>query len=732
MPSPLWTDVTSASSIERQLLGRNKLHLEQTAREGGISTTKPFVALRENGGFNSFSSKVLEGETITEYDLSPDALAFFRALRRTDEDRLLPPVLGVITSSDFQEMFCRARERTSSDSRTSNYTIWKCLAKDDKISGFASVLLSLPFVYGFVNPFWTHMTDLMLEKKPGVAQIHTLRIIGKVSAEFNTCLKFLIGHKASKNFEASSPCDEQHGFRPNRSSVDAMMLKLLTFESARMQRCTIGSLQHDMTAHFDRMYLEMTSIYATKYAVNENIMKSVGSTIERLRRNVETSLGLSQESYGQEADAPRLGGMVQGKADVPQFSTQQSDAMLKAHKSRTYGVNIVSPMLSRCIRHHSIAFADDTDGQVSEDTTLELSVPRVVRRLQHSGQTWSNITNICGGLIAWHKCIWQLMAWEYPRGHVELRTTTDETLTLYDEKGVPSTIAYCPPHEPNVGLGFHLCPDGSQLAHFNATLAAIRKLCLSAASAHLLESEARQFVTQRLAPKLSYALHGTSFSRKQCSRINSTIRNAIVPLLRLNQHYPGVILHGPTKFGGMEFVDTQCLQDQVQLDYLVKQLRWDNSVANYLLVALDSVQMVAGFMQPLLEYTNLPLVYAGNSYLLDIRSRLAALDASLWVEKAWSPPLQREGDESLMERFVQIPNITRAELRRANAVRLYLRVVTIADLADVGGSYIPAGMLNGDWQAGSDLKWPFQPMPPKPFWRTFRHCLQRTFCTRAA
>ncbi len=166
-----------------------------------------------------------------------------------------------------------------------------------------SVLMSLPlpFVYGFPNEHWTHMTDFMLEKKPGMRQIHTLRIIGKVAAEFNTCLKFLIGKKARDNFERSETCDEQHGFRPNRSAPDAMMIKLLTFECARMQKSTIGSLQHDMTAHFDRMYPEMTSIYASKYLVDEGIMRSIGQTIARLRRNVETALGVSDKSYGQES-----------------------------------------------------------------------------------------------------------------------------------------------------------------------------------------------------------------------------------------------------------------------------------------------------------------------------------------------------------------------------------------------------------------------------------------------
>ena len=730
IPKPLWRDVTSAAEIEHELLQRNKMHLEQTSREEGISTKEALTALRENHGFNRLSQKVLNGERITEYEVTREMAAYFQALRCTSADHGLRPVLGTISSEEFQEMFKCAKERTSSDSRTPNYTIWKCLAKSDKISGFASVLLSLPFVYGFPNDHWTHMTDFMLEKKPGVRHLHTLRIIGKLPAEFNTCLKLIIGKQARDNFEMSDACDEQHGFRPNRSAQDAMMLKLLTFECARMQKCVIGSIQHDMTAHFDRIQPEMTAFTASKYGVSQNVMICIGKTILLLKRHVETSLGISTGYYAQEPGAHRIGGMVQGKADVPQLSIQQSDAMLKAHKSLSYGVDMISPGLHRSIKHHSIAYADDTDGQVSSDMTDNISIPRIVRRLQHSGQTWSDITNICGGLIAHHKCFWQLLSWEENNGHLVPAETTQEQLVLHDGKGAYAAITYLPPDEPNVGLGFSLCPTGNQLPHFTSTFAKVQELCKAAVGAYLTEGETQQLLVQRLVPKLSYALHGTSFTLKQCNQINSLIRRTIVPRIRLNRNFPGAALYGPLEFGGLEFPEMYTLQDQVQLDYLIKQLRWDRTVANDFLVTLDSVQMCSGFTTPILETTTEPISYLSPSYIIDLRRRMSEMKAFLWIEDVWAPKLQREGDASLMQRFLQCPQISRAMLRQANAVRLYLRVVTIADLADAGGTFIPAGMLTGKWQAGSDLKWPYQPLPPAKFWSSFRRCLRLTFSTR--
>jgi hypothetical protein len=137
---------------------------------------------------------------------------FFSTLWKGQTEQHLPRISGSISPSELQEMFKRSKEKTSSNARTLNYTIRKSMAQDDKLAEFLSTLLSLlPFLYGFPNEHWSQMTNFMLEKKPGVRQIHTLRIIGKVAAEFNTCLKFFIGHKAMRNFEATEACNEQHG-----------------------------------------------------------------------------------------------------------------------------------------------------------------------------------------------------------------------------------------------------------------------------------------------------------------------------------------------------------------------------------------------------------------------------------------------------------------------------------------------------------------------------------------
>ena len=121
------------------------------------------------------------------------------------------------------------------------------------LSSFFSVMISLPFSYGFVNVLLRHVTDYMIQKKKGCTEIHVQRIIKKVAVDFNGPLGYLIGHMAGKNFESCDPCNKQHDSRPNMGSLDAAIIKLLTFENLRMQREAGAMIQHDCTSHFDRI-----------------------------------------------------------------------------------------------------------------------------------------------------------------------------------------------------------------------------------------------------------------------------------------------------------------------------------------------------------------------------------------------------------------------------------------------------------------------------------------------
>ena len=65
---------------------------------------------------------------------------------------------------------------------------------------------------------------------------------------------------------------------------------------------------------------------------------------------------------------------------------------------------------------------------------------------------------------------------------------------------------------------------------------------------------------------------------------------------------------------------------------------------------------------------DLPIHYLEKGFVSALRERMRLIDMPFWIEECWSPPLQREGDASIMEEFVKIKGISKLDLEKANLV----------------------------------------------------------------
>ena len=74
------------------------------------------------------------------------------------------------------------------------------------------------------------------------------------------------------------------------------------------------------------------------------------------------------------------------------------------------------------------------------------------------------------------------------------------------------------------------------------------------------------------------------------------------------------------------------------------------------------------------------------------------------------------------------------ENKLANECRIWMQVICVSELADIGGISIPIEKLQGQWQARPDsgITWSNQPKPTKAHWSALRRCLRQTFYTKAS
>jgi hypothetical protein len=199
---------------------------------------------------------------------------------------------------------------------------------------------------------------------------------------------------------------------------------------------------------------------------------------------------------------------------------------------------------------------------------------------------------------------------------------------------------------------------------------------------------------------------------------------------------PRTAVWGPKGLGGLELnTNMYNLQAQCALTYLVRTLRWNQTVAKDIIAALNALQLLSGFGTPLLEKTSPSISYAGKGWLINLREMMAMYEASAWVEDAWIPAKQRQYDQAIQEEFAGEDIITPLEKRLANEFRLWLRVTHISELADIAGKDVPIERIrNGsEWRATpvDGYEWPNTIEPTDKHRAAFRRCLRLTFCPHA-
>ena len=119
-----WETIDTREEMEEQLLQRNKRHLQQVTKEGGIPMQAWFQRMIGNDGYSEKGGGVLEGDIEwEEIPDDPEIRAWVKAVMKTEKEKILPPIEGGITTQEFMQALKKAQENTSSSPSGLDYTI---------------------------------------------------------------------------------------------------------------------------------------------------------------------------------------------------------------------------------------------------------------------------------------------------------------------------------------------------------------------------------------------------------------------------------------------------------------------------------------------------------------------------------------------------------------------------------------------------------------------------------
>jgi hypothetical protein len=179
-----------------------------------------------------------------------------------------------------------------------------------------------------------------------------------------------------------------------------------------------------------------------------------------------------------------------------------------------------------------------------------------------------------------------------------------------------------------------------------------------------------------------------------------------------NRKYPRVVCFGPLEFGGLTFRDLFTEQGVLRIKSLMEHIYHDTETGRMIMIAIQSLQMEAGTAAHLLTDPTPRLVYIEPCWILAIREFMARHQLSLEFKTSWNFRLARDKDAFLMDVFRLDGRWVDSDMRALNAVRLYLKVATLADICTAeGSSFDPdAFQANPSTTRTSPLLWIRQPL----------------------
>jgi hypothetical protein len=481
------------------------------------------------------------------------------------------------------------------------------------------------------------------------------------------------------------------------------------------------------------MVPDISSIIARKYGMSKQIMQCRNKTMEATEHHIRTSHGDSETYYKNSPGDIPMSGEFQGKGDVATLFALESQTILNTHRDMTTGIDlphVYDPTIR--ISKNNDAFVDDNDGSTAvTGANFRQCEQRVMTKTEENGQIYTDLTDATGGAIAHHKTVVQSACHDdsFPP---KLKNTPDTQISLRDRYGVPTKIQNIPVSCPIKGLGCRIAVDasmhGTSEHEFEARLEQCQSIANRCARAKLTPEEANMIMRPRVMPSVGYSAAVTRFTPVQCQKLNSTINQVLLPKMKINRKMPLAVIYAPLKLGGLNWPSFEIKQDTDSIMTMIKHMRQDTTMATDIKVTLSAWQLVSGLCTPFLEPSTETLDFLGPGWIHHMRQRLQNINAKIWLEDQWTPRILRSNDSSIMSKVLQL-RLSRATMQKFNYVRLYLRIITIADLADETGAKIPGHRFTGRWQANSTLTWPDIPQPPSSLMALFRSIIRKAYAT---
>jgi hypothetical protein len=200
-----------------------------------------------------------------------------------------------------------------------------------------------------------------------------------------------------------------------------------------------------------------------------------------------------------------------------------------------------------------------------------------------------------------------------------------------------------------------------------------------------------------LCPAMKYSLSSTTLTVHECIRVDWSYLPTLLSRMDFNRCTKQLLLFGPPSLGAFGFTNTWTNQGIAQIQLLLGHLHKDEEIGELSNILLETLQLVIGSSLSLFHYPlTQVLKFCTCNWLLNVCEFLISIHGTIHLERAWKLELQHTNDVSLMDSFmIHVPHLPPKTLKCLNACRIFLQVITLADITDGSGIHILPCSLQG-------------------------------------
>ena len=143
-------------------------------------------------------------------------------------------------------------------------------------------------------------------------------------------------------------------------------------------------------------------------------------------------------------------------------------------------------------------------------------------------------------------------------------------------------------------LGIRLAADGNFRDELKYRISQSQTIAGRLHASPLRGWSAWQVYYCRYKPAIGYCLSITTFTNKECDKIQSPFYNILLPRMGLNRHMPRAVVCGPPSHAGLEMMDIKVEQIARHIEGVVTQIRKNDKVGKTIRATIDMMQIYLG------------------------------------------------------------------------------------------------------------------------------------------